>query len=76
MALNPRKLPTSPTWDGDWDALPGTLDTRHMAAILGVTLDTVWRRIEQRRIEVNPIRWVPPYRWLRNTVKKQLEGVR
>ena len=72
MALNPRKLAAPEPWDGNWDALPGTLTARHMAAILGVGVDTIWDRIQQRRIEVNPIRWVPPYRWLRDRVRKEL----
>jgi len=66
-------MASRPTWDGDWNALPGTLTAKHMAAILGVTVDTVWDRIQQRRIEVNPIRWVKPYRWLRDRVRKELD---
>ena len=61
-------------WDGDWSKLPGTLTAEHMAAILGVRVDTIWDRIQQRRIEVSPVTWVRPYRWLRDTVRKQLEG--
>lgn len=61
-------------WDGDWNKLPGTLTAEHMALILGVRVDTIWDRIQQRRIEVSPVTWVRPYRWLRNTVRKQLEG--
>lgn len=72
MALNQRKQTANPTWDGDWSKLPGTLNTRHMAAVLGVTLDTVWRRIEQRRIDVSPMSWVPPYKWLKTKVQKEL----
>lgn len=66
----------TPHWDGDWNTLPGTLDAKHMAAILGVSVKTIWDRIQERRIEVNPITWTRPYRWLRNTVRKQLEGNR
>jgi hypothetical protein len=72
MALNPRKQTANPVWDGNWDALPGTLTARHMAAIFGVTLDTIWRQVGDRRIAVAPMRWVKPYRWLRDRVRKEL----
>ncbi len=75
MALNPRKITAPDTWDGDWSKLPGTLTARHMAAIFGVGVDTIWDRIQQRRIAVSPISWVPPYRWLRDVVRRQLEGL-
>ena len=65
-----------PTWDGDWSKLPGTLDCKHMAAILGVSVETVWDRIQERRIDVRPVSWVRPYRWMKSLVRKQLEGNR
>jgi hypothetical protein len=74
MPLNPRKLAAPQPWDGDWSKLPGTLTARHMASILGVTVDTVWDQIQERRIVVSPISWVPRYRWLRDVVRRQLEG--
>ncbi len=72
MALNPRKL-APVQWDGDWSKLPGTLTTRHMAAICGVTRETVLAQVRERRVIANPMRWIPPYKWLRESVRQQLE---
>lgn len=60
-------------WDGDWSKLPGTLTTRHMAAICDVHPQTVLAQVRERRIIANPVRWIPPYRWLRDRVRQQME---
>lgn len=72
MALNPRKLKPI-VWDGDWSKLPGTLTTRHMAAICGLNPQTILCQVRERRIISNPLRWIPPYRWLRESVRQQME---
>lgn len=72
MALNPRKL-APVIWDGDWSKLPGTLTARHMAAIEGVTIGTIWDRIQKRTMRPAPDRWWRPYRWQKSRVQAEYE---
>lgn len=58
-------------WNGDWNALPATLNAHHMAAIEGVTVDCIWDRIQRRTMRPKPVRWMRPYRWDRSVVQAE-----
>jgi predicted DNA-binding transcriptional regulator AlpA len=73
MALNPRKAQPV-IWDGDWSKVPATLDARWMAAIEGVSVETIWDRIQQGRMVPAPVRPWRPYRWDRSVVQAERIG--
>lgn len=75
MALNKRKRQGPFTFDGDWSKLPATLDAHHMAAIEGVTVDTIWDRIQDGRMTPAPIRPWRPYRWDRSVVQAERTAI-
>ena len=70
MPLNRRKAAPF-IFDGDWSKLPATLTARQMAAIEGVTIDTIWARIRESRMTPPPIRPWRPYRWDRSVVQAE-----
>lgn len=74
MALNSRKKEAF-VWDGNWDSLPPVLTSRHLAAIKGVTVETIWDHLQAKTMRPKPDFWSRPYRWQKARVMAALAAV-
>ncbi len=58
----------------DWGELPLVMKPADMARLLGVSVATIWRRCQEKKMRPTPVAWERPYEWYRETVRAQFEA--
>jgi len=58
----------------DWAALPLVMHSPDMAALLGISVQTLRRRCAARTMYPAPLTWSRPYVWSRATVQQEIDS--